>query len=227
MTKNSSLQRLNKRQVRAYIKDNDCSLDTSLNSQTPTDLLFVFDKIYRCTDGKILAVSKAGTGNLYGSTRDWQSELDKLVELGKREPVHILYNQIPSPERFIQEIPYLVSNLARELELDLSEMNKTLESLLIVDQAIESKNRQGYIDDSSNRKILGSLIAYVGEVVKTAIDGQWLIKRDNNGSGWEPVIVGSNGKTSSFCVMVFDELYEAEESSFYDIASLLIEAHQQ
>jgi hypothetical protein len=225
VAKKISLQRLSKRQIRAYIHDNDCSLDPSLNSETPDNLLFVFNETYRCVNGKILAVSKSGTGNLYGSVNDWQTELEELVDLGKREPVHILYNQLPSQEQFIEEIPSLISNLARELEIVPSELDRTQESLLILDQAITRKNRQSYID-SSSKKILGSLIAYIGEVIRVAINGEWQI-RQNSESGWEPVIISSNGTTSSFCIMVFDELYEAESSSFYDIALMLIEAHQQ
>ncbi len=225
MARKILLQRLKKQQVHAYIQGNDCSLDPSLNSQTPNNLLYVFNETYRCAEGKILVVSKAGTGNLYNSVNDWQAELDELVDLGEREPVHILYNQIPNQERFIEEIPFLISNLAKEFEIDSSELDKTLESLLVLDQAIASNNRQSYIDNN-NTRILGSLIAYIGEVVRAAINGEWQIKQ-NSGSGWEPVITAPNGKISSFCIMVFDELYEAEESSFYDIASMLIKAHQQ
>lgn len=223
MAEDIPLQRLNKRQVRTYIQDNNCSLDPSLNSQTPNNLLFVFDKTYQCANSKILAVSRDGTGNLYDFINDWQAEVNELVELNKLEPVHILYNQIPSQERFIQEIPYLISNLAKEFKIDPSELDKTLESLLIIDRVIEGKNRQGYIDNS-DKKILGSLIAYIGEVVRAAINGEWLIKQ-GSGSQWEPVIVSPSGKTSSFYIMVFDELYEAEESSFHDLASMLIDSH--
>jgi len=226
VAKKISLQRLNKRQVHAYIRDNNCLIDQSLNSQTPSNLLFVFDKTYQCANGEILAVSKDGTGKLYDSINDWQAGLDELIDLGNREPVHILYSQIPSQERFVEEIPSLISNLAKEFELGSSELDRTLGSLLILDRAIASKNRQDYIDDNSNRKILGSLIAYIGEVIKSAINGEWQTKQ-NSGWGWEPIIIDRNGKISSFCIMVFDELYEAEESSFYDIALMLIESHQQ
>ena len=223
MAKKIPLQRLNKRQVRAYVKKHSCLLEPALNSQTPNDLLFVLNETYQCANRKVLAVSKAGTGNLYDSVDDWQTGLDELVELGNREPVHILYNQIPSQERFIKEIPSLISNLAKEFEIDPFELDKTLESLLVLDRAIISKGRNCI--DNSNRKILGSLIAYVGEVVKSAINGEWQIKQ-NSGSIWEPVIAAPNGKISSFCIMVFDEFYESEETSFYDIALILIEAHQ-
>lgn len=103
MAKNIPLQRLNKQQILTYIQDNDCSVDPSLNSQTPYNLLFVFDKTYQCANNKILAVSRDGTGNLYASVNDWQAEVSELIELNKLEPVHILYNQIPSQERFIQK----------------------------------------------------------------------------------------------------------------------------
>lgn len=96
---------------------------------------------------------------------------------------------------------------------------------MIIDRVIEGKNRQDYIDNN-NKKILGSLITYVGEVVKAAINGEWLIQQ-GSGAEWEPVIVSSSGKTSSFCIMVFDELYEAEKSSFHDLALMLIEVHQR
>ena len=226
MARNISLQRLKKGKVSAYIQGNSCSLDPSLNSQTPINLLYVFNETYQCADGKILVVSKAGTGNLYDSINDWQSELDELVDLGEREPVHILYNQMPSQERFIEEIPFMISNLARKFEINPSELDRTLESVLILDQVIASKNRQSYIDNNDT-KILGSLIAYIGEVVRANINGEWIIKQDSGLSEWEPVIAAQNGKVSSFCIIVFDELYEAEKSSFYDIASMLIKAHQQ
>ena len=116
----------------------------------------------------------------------------------------------------------MISNLARELKLDPFELNKTIDSLLVVDRAVNKENRQAYIDNS-NKRILGSLIAYIGEIVKTAINGEWQIKQ-SSAAAWEPVIIAPNGKISSFCIMVFDDLYEAEESSFYDIALMLIEA---
>ncbi len=225
MARNISLQRLKKKEVRAYIQDNGCSLDPSLNSQTPVNLLYVFNETYQCADGKILAVSKAGTGNLYNSVNDWQSELDELVELGKREPVHILYNQIPSAERFMEEIPSMISNIAKKFEINPFELDKTLESMLILDKAIARNNQLSYANN--NMEILGSLIAYIGEVIRITINGEWLIKQDSGSSAWEPVIVAQNGKIASFCIIVFDELYEAEESSFYDIASMLIKIHQQ
>jgi hypothetical protein len=217
-----SLQRLSKRQVRTYAQENSCFLDPSLNCQTPNNLLFVFDKTYRCANEKILAVSKNGTGNLYHSINGWQADLRELIDLGEREPVHILYNQIPSQERFITEIPLLISNLAKELELDPSELDKTLDSLLAVDRAVSNKNRQMYIDNS-NKRILGSLIAYIGETIRIAINGEWKITQ-HSGAAWEPIIIDPNGKASSLCILVFDELYEAEESSFYDIALMLVEA---
>jgi hypothetical protein len=71
------------------------------------------------------------------------------------------------------------------------------------------------------------LIAYVGEVVRIAINGEWQMRQDNDSDIWEPMIASQNGKVSSFCILIFDELYEAEEISFYDIAEMLIEAHQR
>ncbi len=224
MARKFLLHRLESKEVRSYIEDNDCSIDPSLNSQTPVNLLYVFNETYRCADGKILAVSQAGTGNLYNSVNDWQSELDELVELGKRDPVHILYSQIPSAERFMEEIPSMISNIAKKFEINPFELDRTLESILILDKAIARNNQRSYANN--NMEILGSLIAYIGEVIRITINGEWRIKQDSGSSAWEPVIVAQNGKISSFCIIVFDELYEAEESSFYDIASMLIKAHQ-
>jgi len=118
-----------------------------------------------------------------------------VSELGEREPVHILHNQ--NQDRFIQEIPQLIFNLSKELEIDISELDKTLESLLVIDKAIENKNRPSYIDNDDNKKILGSLIAYIGEVLKTAINGGWFIKKYNE-QAWEPVIVSSSGQNIHF-----------------------------
>jgi hypothetical protein len=220
---NIPLQRLNKRQVRAYIQENNCSIDLSLNSQIPHNLLFVFDTIYKCDNDKVLAVSKDNIGNLYGCVNDWQTELNGLIELNNLAPVHILYNQVPRRDQFIQEVPYLISRLAQELKINLTELDRTLDSLLIIDQAIQSKNRQDY---NSNKKLLGLLISYIGEVIKSAINGEWLIKQDNEPE-WEPVIIASTGRITSFCILVFDELHEAEKISFYDLVSMLIESHKQ
>ncbi len=224
MASNIPLQRFNKRQVRNYIQENNCLIDLSLNSQTPHNLLFVFNKTYQCINKRILAVSGDGTGNLYDSISDWQAEVNGSIKLNELAPVHILYHQIPSRDKFIQEIPNFISNLAQELEIELTELNKTLESLLIIDRVFENHNRHRQI--SNNKKVLGSLIAYIGEVVKAAINGKWLIQQGDE-TQWEPIIISSGGKTTSFCILIFDELYEAEEISFYDLAAMLIEPHQQ
>ncbi len=223
MAGNIPLQRLNKRQVRTYIQENNCLIDLSLNSQTPHSLLFVFDTTYKCDDDKVLAVSKDNTGNLYDCVNDWQTELNGLIELNSLAPVHILYSQIPRRDRFTQEVPHLISRLAQELKINLAELDQTLDSLLIIDQAIQSKNRQ---DCNSNKQLLGLLISYIGEVIKAAINGEWLIKQDNEPE-WEPVIIASTGKITSFCILVFDELHEAKEISFYDLVSMLVESHNQ
>ncbi len=223
MASNIPLQQLNKRQVHNYIQENNCSINLSLNSQTPNSLLFVFDKTYQCTNGKVLAIGKDGNGNLYDSVNDWQKELNGLTELNNLAPVHILYNQIPSRDRFVQEVPHLISRLAQELKINLAELDQTLISLLIIDREIKSKNKQDYM---SNKKLLGLLIAYIGEVIKLSINGEWLIKKSNEPE-WEPVIIDSTGKVTSFCILVFDEIHEAEEISFYDLVSMLIESDHQ
>ncbi len=223
MASNIPLQRLSKRQVRDYIQENNCSIDLSLNSQTPHNLLFVFDTTYKCDNDKVLAVGKDNAGNLYDSISDWQTELNRLMELNNLAPVHILYNQIPSRDRFIQEVPHLISRLAQELKINLAELDQTLSSLLIIDRKIKRKNKQDY---TSNKKLLGSLIAYIGEVIKANINGEWLITTSNQAE-WEPVIIASTGQVTSFCILVFDELHDAEEISFYDLVSMLIESHQQ
>jgi hypothetical protein len=220
VVKNTQLQRLNKRQVDTYLQDNNCSIDLSLNSQIPNSLLFAFDTNYQCINGKVLAVSKDGSGNLYASVNNWQAEINELIELNKMVPVHILYNQIPSQDKFIQEIPSLVSQLAQEFKINPNELDKSLESLLIIDRVFESNNQI-----TNNQKTLGLLIAYIGEVVKGAVSGEWFIKQGDE-PDWEPVIVDSSGKIISFCILIFDELHESEVISFHDLVSMLLESHQ-
>lgn len=220
MVKNTQLQRLNKRQVDTYLQDNNCSIDLALNSQIPNSLLFVFDTNYQCINGKILAVSKDGSGNLYASVNNWQAEINELIELNKMVPIHILYNQIPNRDKFIQEIPFLVSQLAQEFKINPNELDKSLESLLIIDRVFESNSQI-----TNNKKILGLLIAYIGEVIKRIVNGEWFIKQGDE-PDWEPAIVDSNGRIILFCILIFDELHESEVISFHDLVSMLVEPHQ-
>jgi hypothetical protein len=219
------LKRLNQKQVHTYLQNNKCFLDPFLTDQIPYELLSLFNKVYLCNNGEVLVVGDFRESKLYSSIDDWRAELEELTELSRREPVHILHGQLPKRERFLTEISSLIDNLAKELQLDLAVLDRTLESLLIIDKAINGKSqRQQYIN-SKGEKILGFLIAYIGEVVRVAIDGEWSIIEITE-KEWEPVIVSSNGKTYDFCIMVFDELYEAPTISFYDLALMLVEAQK-
>jgi hypothetical protein len=219
------LKRLNQKQVHIYLQNNKCFLDPLLTDQIPHELLSLFNKVYRCNNGEVLIVSDFRESKLYSSIDDWRAELEELIELSRSKPVHILYGQLPRREKFLTEISSLIDNLAKELQFDLAVFDRTLESLLIIDKVINGKNQRQQYTNSKGEKILGFLIAYIGEVVRVAIDGEWSIVEITK-KEWEPVIVSPNGKTYDFCIMVFDELYEAPTINFYDLALMLIEAQK-
>jgi hypothetical protein len=219
------LKRLTQKQVRTYLQNNKCFLDPLLTDRIPHELLSLFNKVYQCSNGEVLVTSDFRESKLYSSIDDWRAELEELTELSRREPVHILHGQLPKREEFLTEISSLIDNLAKELQLDLAAFDRTLESLLIIDKAINGENQRQQYTNSKGKKILGFLIAYIGEVVRVAIDGEWSIVEITK-KEWEPVIVSPNGKTYDFCIMVFDELYEAPTISFYDLALMLIEAQK-
>jgi hypothetical protein len=166
------------------------------------------EEIYRLNDGRVLWVSY-GSANIFGSADDYRALLALVEQDSLRTASHPLGQQFPSGQGFIEAVPRLVAELPARLHLSAKGLTGTVESLELIDKAARRIGGQTCLEDPT---ILAPIVAYVGEVMRSATNGRWEIREweatDLDESGrWQPVIVGANGRTL-YVFGIFKELLE-------------------
>jgi hypothetical protein len=144
-------------------------------------------KHYTLPNGSELVVRPDGGGRL------WEKR-DELVELLKEvrelKPHHFLTGLLPQGQGFMDSVPGLLDTLPQILRTDPAKLDKSQESLDIVDKAMR---RLGYAR-VLEPKVIAPLIAYVGEVVRAATNGSWEMRLGSDGKTWEPWVVDPRGE---------------------------------
>lgn len=109
-------------------------------------------------------------------------------------------------DSFINEIPHLLLTLPLKLDIPIGEIDLTANSLNKLDEAIRRKGRRECLQE----RIYRSLVAYVGEVIRLTVGGQWELKRSseynqNFEGAW---IVTLSGRAESPHQILYEQLYE-------------------
>ncbi|WP_426671372.1 hypothetical protein ACPPVU_09055 [Mucilaginibacter sp. McL0603] len=86
---------------------------------------------------------------------------------------------------FIKQVDVLITELAKILNIDIKNLNKTYKSLDIVSESIEQ-----YGIDNAIINIYDNLVAYIGEVVRTQVDGNWEINSNSSGGPYPYIDIG-------------------------------------
>jgi hypothetical protein len=139
MKKKDSVRRLRSRSVQALLKEPGWSLDAELTAQIPEDSFTA--AVYKSPDGRILQILEDGGGNVYESVDAWLALLASLEPLRNSSPTHVLQGRIPQGQDFINQIPALINELAVQLGIPLTELDKTKASLRAIDRAIRRKGQ--------------------------------------------------------------------------------------
>jgi hypothetical protein len=245
MKKKDSIRRLRPRGVQAVLKEPGWSLDAELTAQIPEDISPA--TIYKSSDGRILLIEMfEGGGSVYESVDAWLALLASLEPLRNSSPSHLLQGRLPQGQDFINQIPALINELAAQLDIPLTELDKTKASLRAIDRAIRRKGQSECLE----AEIFAPLVAYVGEVgrqtasipshwemreaemvdpraiILTKVGDHWEETRVGEAphfeAVWEPWIVDEQGGNYPIFVFLYDELSESPRCCTYGIVDCLI-----
>jgi hypothetical protein len=95
---------------------------------------------------------------------------------------------LPQGEGFPAAVQDLLWQLPELLGVDGTLLDLSESSLDHVDVAIRRMGQQGVL----TREVLPALTAYVGEVLRRAVDGQWRMREGP--AGWQPWIVTADNR---------------------------------
>ncbi|MEM6298117.1 MAG: hypothetical protein AAF740_05445, partial [Bacteroidota bacterium] len=133
-------------------------------------------------------------------------EMKRLIEFHK-----------PLDENFIAAIPGLIQDLSFFLDIPISELDRSLESLNKIDSTI-TKLYEAHEMDIDRKKLMLPLIAYVGEVIISEKNRTWevIIEENNEKSIY---IKGQDGHVYDFYPKLS---YECQELRFVPFVNAVV-----
>lgn len=195
---------VNKKQIRKLLAEPDAVRDDALFDTIPDELLDG-EEVYTFSDGRILFKLLEGNGVLYNSLEDILEIFDPNRKSGAD-----YVNQLVLDEKFLEQIPSLISSLSAILQTQLPTPD-SLADLQVLDDAI----RQIGLINLGAEEVLLPLVAYCGQVIANEVDGVWEVYRENDGPP-QLRIKAASGKLYDPYVHVLHEVYEAsDEFSFH------------
>ena len=139
--------------------------------------------------GELLLLQHRGKSVLYASRADEKEYLDDLLK--RPPPTHVLEGLLPQGPHFIEAIPGLVDELAKTLGIAREKLDGSLESLELVQKALNTKFRpRKRILEIPN--LFAAIVAYTGEVARILTNGRWHLNEVHGGI-WEPYILFDDG----------------------------------
>ncbi len=207
--------RLTLRQMRkvlqdnAWIKDEDATLARFLGASA----------IYRHSDGRILE-EHPSVGGIYASEHDLNTILEWHRQSRTQKPQHILRvdGRFPYGEDFPAHVGALVDQLADLLKIPRLELDYSWASLEKVEKKVKHRGRQ----KSLSLPVFPALLAYVGEVMRNDVNGEWQMRRSRQEPDvLEPWIVDSREHQYNPFLPLYDAL---DEDSDYPVIQIVIAA---
>lgn len=189
-----------------------------------------------------------GAGNVYTSVEAWLELLRSVESLRQQPPMHALRGRLPQGHHFVEQVPELIDALAAKLNIPLQRLDKSEKSLEVLDQAIQHRGQAECLEADT----FAPLVAYVGEVIRQAVNGAWEMRLANSvGVGeiivkkvnghweeadltqgseqepeiWEPWIIDPQGHGYQPYIHVYGELCEAVECCIYGSVSGQLSSH--
>ncbi|MBK9258326.1 MAG: hypothetical protein IPM54_00645 [Polyangiaceae bacterium] len=140
---------------------------------------------YVSARGELLLFSNHGRSILYESRK---AIVDALAESAKQPPPqHVLEGLLLQGPHFIEAVPGLVDELAKQLKLPREALDNTPESLDVVEEALKKRIRpRSRILEIPN--LFAAIVAYTGEVARHVTGGHWHLNEVHGGI-WEPYVM--------------------------------------
>lgn len=164
-----------------------------------------FALVFLHPDGRVLTTFPSGNGVMYSTREAFEIQAELIERTRGQKPQHILHDRLPGGEEFPQYAPHLVDNLATLLKIPGNELDNSLQSLDLVEHKIKHLGRKRCLDSP----IFAALVAYIGEVIRRAVDGRWvMILSNQDDSVWEPWIIDPQGRSANSFSDLYDMLAE-------------------
>jgi hypothetical protein len=158
--------------------------------------------VYRLPADAVLLVQEDGRGLLYES----RAELQAILTKTDTKATHLLAGRVPQGRNFDAEVLQLAVEFTKRVDIPL---DGSEESLDMVDALVRRRGAKGFLEPT----LFPGLLAYVGEVLRRAIDGRWEMVLSDDGETWEPWIVSSPGTRHPVSGILAKELFEWNKSS--------------
>ena len=145
--------------------------------------------------GELLLFLKQGRSILYASRDELKQ---KLKETKQPYSIHILEGLLPQGPHFIEAVPGLVDELAKQLRIAREALDNSFDSLALVEEALNKIRPRKRILEIPN--LFPAVIAYTGEVYRHLTNGHWKLNEVAGGI-WEPY-VHNEDDSDYFCPFV-------------------------
>jgi hypothetical protein len=212
---------LSKKAAKELLAQSEWVLDKALTERLKGLLRSPTKKsIYAHPDGRIFDFFHLDDrGRLYSTREDFFEMLEKIEEMNRNPRAHhVLEGIFPYGKDFPEHVSKLVELLSQKFKIPFEELDKTVSSLLKVEDAIRKYGKR----KSLELPMFPAIVAYVGEVMCTQTNGKWDMRLVQDGTTWEPWIIDPEGRSCNPFVIVYDELYEQTPFSITGSASAII-----
>jgi len=186
---------VNAKTAASLLKERNGRIDPTFLGRTTT-------RRYILDDGGALVLAPGGSGRHWDSFdgfMEWIQALEERAAEGRSALGEVL----PLGNDFLNHIPQLVESLPRLLQVEPSALDGTERSIDLIDSLIDERGS----DDFLSADTFQSLVAYVGEVIRRRIGGQWDVRVGADGRTWEPDIVDRQGRRCGL-VRIYKEIQE-------------------
>lgn len=182
----------------------------TLKPRKDLDSIWLKNGVYEFPDGKILLTMDygVGPGTMYESEESLKAILNEPDI--RKDGEHQLANLIPDDKEFLKQKEIYIQDLANQLNIPIEKLDRSLNSLRLIDRMYKKKPPANKIEFFNKDYLY--LIAYLGEVYRKEVGGEWYFERKPGVESYIPYIKLKNGKKLDPWYHLFTELYEHYEN---------------
>jgi hypothetical protein len=184
-------------------------------------------RLYVLDDGSAVLVFPDRTGRHFTSFNDMREEHRAMEERARSERAETA-NELPtalflSGRDFLAQLPQLMAALPGMIDVEATTLDATESSIDAIDAAIDAAGSESFLAAD----VFQSLVAYVGEVIRRAIDGRWELQSPDDGRTWEPDIIDAHGNRCNLLRTYKEILEHGEEGNLRAFVHHTIRTHRR
>ena len=144
--------------------------------------------VFTLADGRVLVPLPGGGGRLYESRNEFQAMLLAVLKESRISRTRET-SWLPPGARLPESLPELLASVAPALSLP------AMPSLNIEGVAeVEAALLRLPLERAFSAEVFLAVVAFVGEVIRIAVNGIWKSRLGTDGATWEPEVIDRNGK---------------------------------